>query len=62
MKNYKTDNDYILNVLEEAEDNLVKELQNNIPKELLFTFFKFLAVRNEIEKIYIRNTVNKKII
>lgn len=57
-KLYELNDDYILEVLKEVEDKLSEELMNNIPKSMLFTFSKFLAVRNEIERINIRKALN----
>lgn len=54
-KNYEMNNDYILDVLEEAENKLLNEIIKYIPKAVEFKFSKYLAVRNKIEEINIEN-------
>ncbi len=51
MKLYETDNEYILDVLQEEEDRLCDKLLNNLPDNMRFYFYKFIAVRNKIEKL-----------
>lgn len=58
-RNYETDNDYILDVLEKAADELTNNLVNNIPEDMKFEFSKFLAVRNQIENINVSNAYEK---
>ncbi|AJG98896.1 hypothetical protein LF65_02310 [Clostridium beijerinckii] len=60
-KTYENDEDYILEVLEEEEDNLTEFMRNNLPDNLKFQFSKFIAVRNAIEKIKEKNIFNKEL-
>lgn len=60
-RNYETDNDYILDVLEKALDESMDKLINNIPKNMQFEFAKFLAVRNQIEIISVSNAYERGI-
>lgn len=60
-KTYENDEDYILEVLEEEEDNLTEFMRNNLPDNLRFQFSKFIAVRNAIEKIKEKNIFNKEL-
>ncbi|QAA30322.1 hypothetical protein [Clostridium manihotivorum] len=52
--NYETDNDYILDVLKEADDKIFSDMYGMIPEgNLLDLFRKWLSIRNKIEDIYI---------
>ena len=54
-KKYEMNSDYILDVLEEEETKLLEQINDNIPPTIKFEFNKFLAIRNAIEDINIRN-------
>ncbi len=51
MKLYETDNEYILDVLQEEEDKLCDKLFNNLSDDMRFCFCKFIAVKNMIEQL-----------
>ncbi|MBY7009024.1 hypothetical protein FDC58_16875 [Clostridium botulinum] len=53
MKDYKTNNDYILDVLEIEEDKLFEELYNNISDKLRVEFARFVAIKDTILKLNI---------
>lgn len=50
-KLYETDNDYILDVLEEEEERLMSKLIEVLPEKTRYLFFRYLAVKNKVEKI-----------
>lgn len=54
-RTYEINDDYILDVLEEEENELLKQISKNIPKTIEFKFAKYLAIRNKIEEINIEN-------
>lgn len=54
-RTYETDNDYILDILEKESDKLIEEIEDNLSPEFKYEFAKFLAVRNIIEKINVKN-------
>lgn len=56
-KDYKIDDDYVLDVLNDVEDELWSEVINEIPEELLEKFKKWVAIKTkvtgiEVEKAY----------
>jgi len=59
QKKYEMDNDYILEILEEVADELIEELSNSITENSQFQFAKFLAVRNAIENINLKNAFQR---
>lgn len=61
-KTYEVEDDYILDVLEKAVDELEEELSNNIPSSMQYQFAKLLAVRNAIENINIKNAFEKRLL
>lgn len=50
-KNYETDDDYILDVLEDEEERLMDELIEVLPEKTRYLFLRYLAVKDTIEKI-----------
>lgn len=48
---YELETDYILEVLEEAEDMITQQLLNSLAETNRFEFEKLLAVKNEIKRI-----------
>jgi hypothetical protein len=50
-KTYETDNDYILEVLEDEEERLINKLIDRLPEKTRYLFFRYLAVRDAIEKV-----------
>ncbi|MBE6089811.1 MAG: hypothetical protein E7206_17610 [Clostridium beijerinckii] len=58
-KIYETDADYILDVLVKVEDSLTEEINNNLPENIKIQFAKFLAIRNTIENINVKNAFEK---
>ena len=50
-KLYETDNDYILDILEEEEERLMDVLIEMLPQKVRYLFFRYLAVRNMKEKL-----------
>lgn len=51
IKKYEDETDYVLDVLEEAEDRLTEQLLNSLPQTIKFEFEKLLAIKNEIKRI-----------
>lgn len=60
-RTYEIDEDYILDVLEQEEDRLIEEITDNLSPIFKFEFLKFLAVRNAIENINIKNAVEQEL-
>ncbi|WP_160688278.1 hypothetical protein [Clostridium sp. C2-6-12] len=61
LKEYETDEEYVLEALEEVEDKLTDEIFKGINDEkILSKMCKFIAIRNSIEKINIKIALNKK--
>jgi hypothetical protein len=50
-KNYETDNDYILDVLEDERERLMNKLIEILPEKTRYLFFRYLAVKDEMEKV-----------
>lgn len=50
-KLYETDNDYILDILEEEEERLMDALIEMLPQKVRYLFFRYLAVKNMKEKL-----------
>lgn len=48
---YETDNDYILDVLEDEEERLLKELTNLLSGKTKYLFYKYVSVRDTMEDI-----------
>jgi hypothetical protein len=61
-RNYETDSDYILDILEKEEDRLLEEISEDLSPPFKFKFAKFLAVRNTIENINVKNALEKRTI
>ncbi len=59
-RTYEMNQDYILEVLEEAEDKLFQELYNNLPIDSKFILSKLVAVKDEKEKINLQIVLNQK--
>ena len=53
-RTYETENDYILDILEKEEDELIQNIYGDIPESIKFKFTKLLAIRNAIEVINIK--------
>jgi len=58
-RTYENDEDYILDILKQEEDRLMEEINDNLSSVFKFEFSKFLAVRNAIENINIKNAVER---
>lgn len=58
-RTYETENDYILDVLEKEEDELVQHIYDDLPESIKFEFTKLLAIRNAIEVINIKYAFEK---
>ncbi|WP_297425837.1 hypothetical protein [Clostridium sp.] len=50
-KSYETDNDYILDVLQDEEEILMDKLIEILPEKTRYLFFRYLAVKDTIEEI-----------
>jgi hypothetical protein len=50
-KIYETDNDYILDVLEDEAERLMDKLIEILPEKTRYLFFRYLAVKDTIERI-----------
>lgn len=50
-KTYKTNEAYILDVLEDEEERLLEELGKILPEETRHLFYKYLSVKDRIEKM-----------
>ncbi len=53
MKCYKTNNDYILDILENEEDELFQKIYDSISGKLRSDFAKFVAIKDTILKLNI---------
>jgi hypothetical protein len=53
-KTYETDNDYILDILQDEEERLMDELIEILPEETRYLFFRYLAVKDAIEEVRIK--------
>lgn len=53
IKTYEYDNDYLLDVLELKEGELLEKICPKVPEEIRYDFSTFLAVTNAKEKILI---------
>lgn len=53
-RTYEKENDYILDVLEKAEDELVQHICDCLPQPIKFEFEKLLSIRNAIEAINVK--------
>ncbi len=51
MKLYETDNEYILDILENEEDELFQKIHDSISDKLRFDFAKFVAIKDTILKL-----------
>lgn len=50
-KNYKTNDDYILDVLQDEEEKLLDKLGEILPEETKYLFYKYLAIKETIQKL-----------
>jgi hypothetical protein len=48
---YETNNDYILDVLEDEEEKLIDKLGEILTKESKYLFYRYMAVRQQIDCI-----------
>jgi hypothetical protein len=48
---YETDDDYILDILEDEEERLIEKLIEILPEEIRHLFYRYLTVRATIKKI-----------
>ncbi len=53
---YKTDNDYILDVLEDEEERLLKELGIKLYEDAKYLFYRYVSVRDTMEDIKLKTT------
>jgi hypothetical protein len=51
-RGYENDDDFILDLLEEKEEEILERICKRVPKEISYDFSMLLAIRNTIEKIY----------
>ncbi|WP_164468668.1 hypothetical protein [Clostridium botulinum] len=51
MKLYETDNDYILDVLEDEKERLMNKLIDVLPEKMRYLFFRYLAVKDKIGEL-----------
>lgn len=50
-ENYKTDSDYILDVLQDEEERLLEQLAEHLSDECKYLFYKYISVVNIIRKL-----------
>ncbi|AQS10547.1 hypothetical protein CLOBY_26920 [Clostridium saccharobutylicum] len=50
-KTHETDEDYILDVLEDEEERLMDKLIEILPEKTRYSFFRYLSVKDTINKI-----------
>jgi hypothetical protein len=48
---YKTNEDYILDVLEEEEERLLERLGEILPEEIRYLFYRYISIKDTINKI-----------
>jgi hypothetical protein len=53
-KIYETDDDYILDVLQEEEERLMDKLIEILPEETRYLFFRYLAVNGKIKEVILK--------
>jgi len=53
-KTYKTDSDYILDILEDEEERLMNELGSILSEETRYLFYRYISVRDTIENIKLK--------
>jgi hypothetical protein len=58
MKNriYQTDNEYLIDILEDEEERLIDKLGGILPIEIRCLFYRYIAVKDTIEKIKSKTT------
>lgn len=50
-KNYKTDDEYLLDILEDEEERLLGKLTNILSSENKYLFYKYVSVRDLMDDI-----------
>lgn len=50
-KTYENNEDYILDVLEEEEERLIKKLGSILPEETKYLFYRYISVRDVLDEI-----------
>jgi len=53
-KIYETDNDYILDILEEEEERLINKLAGTLSEENKYLFYRYISARDTIESIKLK--------
>lgn len=59
---YEINDDYVLDVLEQAASKSINKIFDNIDEDLHHEFSKLLAILNEIEKINIKNETENQLL
>lgn len=53
-KTYKTDSDYILDILDEEEERLLEQLGELLSDETKYLFYRYISVINTIRKLKLK--------
>ena len=48
---YKTNNEYLIDILEDEEERLIAQITENLPDKIRYLFYRYIAVKDTIEEI-----------
>ncbi len=57
MKDYKIDDNYILDVLEDEEEKLLEKLGEILSEETRYLFYRYISVKDTIRKMKLKNNL-----